>query len=187
VSGGASHRALDKSEGPLATGLLPKRGVIWDAEPMVVVGVISDTHGLLRPDAIQALSRCAFIVHAGDIGSRELLDELRALCPVHAVRGNMDRGAWAAELPVRCIVTAEGRSIMVIHDLEELDLKPETQSLAAVVSGHTHRAHEYRRAGVLYFNPGSAGPRRTALAASVGKLYVTTDRIDAETIDVGQR
>jgi putative phosphoesterase len=155
---------------------------MWDAEPMVVVGVISDTHGLLRPEAIQALSQCAFIVHAGDIGSRELLDELRVLCPVHAVRGNMDRGAWATELPPRAIVTAEGRSIMVIHDLEQLDVRPETLSLAVVVSGHTHRAHEYRRAGILYFNPGSAGPRRTERAASVGRLTVTADRIEAETI-----
>ncbi|MBN1612736.1 MAG: YfcE family phosphodiesterase [Polyangiaceae bacterium] len=154
---------------------------------MVVVGVISDTHGLLRPEAVQALSACAFIVHAGDIGSRELLDELRLLCPVHAVRGNMDRGAWSAELPPRTIVTAEGRSIMVIHDLQELEVRPEMLSLAAVVSGHTHRAHDYRRAGVLYFNPGSAGPRRTELPASVGRLYVTADRIDTETIAVGQR
>lgn len=152
---------------------------------MVVVGVISDTHGLLRPEAIQALSKCALIVHAGDIGSRELLDELGLLCPVHAVRGNTDRGAWAAELPRTRIITAEGHSVLIVHDLEELDVRPETHSIAAVVSGHTHRAHEYRRAGILYFNPGSAGPRRGQLSPTVGRLHVASDRIDPEVVTIG--
>ena len=136
------------------------------------VGVISDTHGLLRPEAIRALRGASVIVHAGDIGGREILDELNAIAPVTAVRGNNDREAWARHLPETAVLETGGARLYVIHDLKALAIDPRAEGFAAVISGHSHQPRSLRRAGVLYFNPGSAGPRRFRLPVSVGTLRV---------------
>ncbi len=136
------------------------------------VGLISDTHGLLRPEAKQALRGVDLIIHAGDIGAPEVLEELRGLAPVRAVRGNNDRGPWARELPETEALELEGASLYVLHDLNELDLDPAAGGFAAVITGHSHRPAMDTRAGVLYINPGSAGPRRFSLPVAVGFLEI---------------
>src|SRR5438093_5313809 len=133
----------------------------------VRIGVIADTHGLLRPEAIAALRGSDFIIHAGDIDEPVILENLSALAPVTAVRGNVDRGPWAKRLPTSDVLEVGGVSIYVIHNLLELDLKPEAAGFAAVVCGHTHVPKQERQNGVLYFNPGSAGPRRFHLPVSM--------------------
>src|SRR5205807_828884 len=130
-----------------------------DAE-MRHIGVISDTHGLLRPQALAALRGSALIIHAGDVGDPAILAALGEIAPVFAVRGNVDRGAWANDLPASELVEFEQHSIYVLHDLGELDLDPASAGLHAVISGHSHRPSIETKRGVLYFNPGSAGPRR---------------------------
>jgi putative phosphoesterase len=136
------------------------------------IGVISDTHGLLRPEALEALGGVDRIVHAGDIGAPEVLAQLAALAPVTAVRGNNDRGAWARRLPRTEALAVGGVRLYVLHDLHELDLEPRAAGFAAVISGHSHRPGQEARGGVLYFNPGSAGPRRFRLPVSIGRLTV---------------
>src|SRR5258705_4137170 len=123
----------------------------------IVIGVISDTHGLLRPEGIDALRGSKHIIHAGDIGASEILDELAAIAPVTAIRGNIDKGAWARRLPETEAVELSGISIYVLHDLAQLDLKPEAAGFTVVVYGHSHSPNQETRRGVLYFNPGSAG------------------------------
>lgn len=140
--------------------------------PSILIGVISDTHGLLRPESIEALRGSDRIIHAGDIGSPEILDRLSTIAPVTAVRGNIDKAAWARKLPETEVLEMGGISIYVLHDLAELDLKPKAAGFAVVVSGHSHVPKQETRDGVLYFNPGSAGPRRFKLPVSVGKLIV---------------
>src|SRR5688572_10972524 len=125
------------------------------------VGVISDTHGLVRPQALAALRGCAAIVHAGDIGQAEVLDTLRELAPVTAIRGNVD--TWASDLPDTAVVTLEGARCYVIHDVKKLALDPRVAGFACVISGHSHVPKAEKRDGVLYLNPGSAGPRRFKL------------------------
>jgi len=142
-----------------------------------VVGLISDTHGLWRPQARDALAGSDLIVHAGDVGSEAVLDALRALAPLAAVRGNNDHGAWAAALPETLVVAAGGIRILVIHDLKELHQEP--GDCRVVVSGHTHRPAKAWRDGSLFINPGSAGPRRFRLPVSVGRLVVDGDAVDA--------
>ena len=139
---------------------------------MTVIGVISDTHGLLRPEAIEALRGAALILHAGDVGAPEILAELRQIAPVTAVRGNVDHGSWASGLAVSEAVEIEGVSIYMLHILAELDLKPEAAGFGVVVYGHSHKPASEMKNGVLYFNPGSAGPRRFKLPVTVGKLVV---------------
>jgi uncharacterized protein len=139
---------------------------------MTVVGVISDTHGLLRPQAVEALRGVSQILHAGDVGAPEVLAELRAIAPVTVVRGNVDRGGWARGIPHDAVVQVEGVSIYMLHILAELDLKPEAAGFAVVVYGHSHVPRSEVKNGVTYFNPGSAGPRRFKLPVSVGKLVV---------------
>jgi uncharacterized protein len=121
------------------------------------IGVISDTHGLLRPQAVAALQGSALIIHAGDVGDPNILDELRKIAPVVAVRGNVDHGAWAVRLPQSEMVEHDGVRLYVLHILEDLDLDPATAGFHAVITGHTHRPKMETRDGVLYFNPGSAG------------------------------
>ena len=140
--------------------------------PSILIGVISDTHGLLRPEAIEALRGSDRVIHAGDIGSPEILDRLSTIAPVTAVRGNIDKAAWARKLPETEVLEMGGISIYVLHDLAELDLKAKAAGFAVVVSGHSHVPKQETRDGVLYFNPGSAGPRRFKLPVSVGKLIV---------------
>jgi len=139
---------------------------------MGVAGLISDTHGLLRPEAQQALAGVDLIIHAGDVGSPEVLEGLARIAPVHAVRGNNDRGGWARPLPETEVVELEGARIYVLHDVSQLDLDPATAGFAVVVAGHSHRPAVQLRRGVLYINPGSAGPRRFSLPVTVGFLAI---------------
>jgi putative phosphoesterase len=147
-----------------------------------LIGVISDTHGLLRPEAVAALSGSDHIIHAGDIGAPEILEELRSMATVTAVRGNVDTAPWARKLPETEVVEIGGVSIYVLHDLAQLDLKPEAAGFAAVASGHSHVPKQETRNGVLYFNAGSAGPRRFKLPVSVGRLIVANGRVRGELI-----
>jgi uncharacterized protein len=151
---------------------------------MTVVGVISDTHGLLRPDAVEALRGVSLILHAGDVGTPEVLAELRKIAPVTAVRGNVDHGSWVAELPTSEVIEVEGVSIYMLHILAELDLKPEAAGFGVVVYGHSHVPSSEVKGGVLYFNPGSAGPRRFKLPVSVGKLVVEGGAVRAEISEI---
>ena len=150
----------------------------------ILIGVISDTHGLLRLEAIEALRGSDHIIHAGDIGAPDILDQLSAIAPVTAVRGNVDKGAWAQKLPETEVVEAGGVSIYVLHDLAQLDLKPKAAGFSAVISGHTHVPKQEMRDGVLYFNPGSAGPRRFKLPVGIGKLFVEDGRVQGELLQL---
>jgi uncharacterized protein len=138
----------------------------------LTVGVISDTHGLLRPEALAALRGADHILHAGDIGAPEILAGLRAIAPVTAVRGNNDGAAWARDIPETAIAELGGARIYLLHDLHLLDLDPRAAGFAVVVSGHSHRPSAEERDGVLYFNPGSAGPRRFTLPIALGRLTI---------------
>jgi putative phosphoesterase len=149
------------------------------------IGVISDTHGLLRPEALTALGGSDRIIHAGDVGAPEILEKLAAIAPVMAIRGNIDKEAWARKLPTTQVVETGGISLYVLHDLAELDLKPEAAGFAAVISGHSHVPKQEMRGGVLYFNPGSAGPRRFKLPVSVGRLVVEEGRVSGEIVLLG--
>lgn len=146
----------------------------------LVVGVISDTHGLLRPGAAAALHGMNHIIHAGDIESEHTLEELRALAPLTAVCGNCDRGPWAKGLPSEAVVELGGCLIAVVHDRTRLSLDPQAAGIAAVVSGHTHIPSCERREGVLYFNPGSAGPRRSGKPIGIGRLTIDQGKISGE-------
>ena len=146
------------------------------------VGLISDTHGLLRDAAVEALRGVDHIVHAGDVGDPWILQRLGALAPVTAVRGNVDNGAWAHELPPSAEVEAGGSWLHVRHILDELDLDPAAAGFAAVIFGHSHRPSVEERRGVLYLNPGSAGPRRFRLPVSVAILDVGPDGLDARIV-----
>ena len=148
------------------------------------MGVISDTHGILRPEAIEALRDSDLIVHAGDVGNPEVLERLRAIAPTIAVRGNVDKGAWARVLPLSEVVEIGELQLYVLHDLSELDLDPKTAELAAVISGHSHRPNAEVRKGVLFLNPGSAGPRRFALPVAVAKLRILGTSLSHELIEL---
>ena len=136
------------------------------------IGVISDTHGLLRPEALRALLGVESIIHAGDVGAPEILEQLRRIAPVFAVRGNVDTQPWAQELPRNSLVEFNGFSFYVLHNLRELDLNPQAAGFDAVVCGHSHKAEQRLEAGVLYLNPGSAGPRRFHLPVTLALLEV---------------
>ena len=146
------------------------------------VGLISDTHGILRPEALAALRGSDFIVHAGDIGRADIVPQLATLAPVTAVRGNNDRGDWAVGLPETTVLRVGGVVIYVIHDLGQLDLDPAAAGIHVVVSGHSHRPGSAERNGVLYINPGSAGPRRFALPVSVGELAIAGRNIRSQLV-----
>jgi uncharacterized protein len=151
---------------------------------MAIVGVISDTHGLLRPEAVAALRGSDFIVHAGDVGRPEILEELRSIGPVTAVRGNVDRGSWARAIPKAEVLEVDGVSIYVLHILNELDLKPEAAGMKVVIYGHSHVPTQETKNGVLYFNPGSAGPRRFKLPVTVGRLIVGSREVRSEFMEL---
>ena len=136
----------------------------------MLIGLISDTHGLLRPEALAALSNVELIIHAGDVGKPGILERLRSIAPVVAVRGNIDKGAWAAALPSSAVAHAGDADLYVLHDVNELDLDPAAAGFAAVVSGHSHQPASCRRSGVLFINPGSAGPRRFKLPITLARL-----------------
>jgi hypothetical protein len=148
------------------------------------IGVISDTHNLLRPEAITALRRNELILHAGDVCRPEILEELSKLAPVLAVRGNNDRGAWARSLPRTRSVELGDRRIVLIHDRKELDFDPVDEGVAAVVSGHSHRGGIERREGVLYLNPGSAGPRRFSLPVTVARITISKTGLRARLLSI---
>jgi hypothetical protein len=147
-----------------------------------LIGVISDTHGLLRPEAVQALAGSELIIHAGDVGSPGILEALQAVAPVQAVRGNTDRGAWARKLPDREVVQVGGVLLYVLHNLYELDLDPVAAGFKAVIYGHSHRPDIDRRQGVLFLNPGSAGPRRFTLPVTVARLHLQGTSLQAEVV-----
>ena len=148
----------------------------------MIIGVISDTHGLLRPEALAALRGSDKIIHAGDVGNPEILKRLEEIAPVTAVRGNIDTAGWAQALPETAVLEADSKQIYVLHDLSQLDLNPKAAGFAAVISGHSHAPLARRENGVLYFNPGSAGPRRFSLPISLGKLIVTGKKIEGNLI-----
>jgi len=145
-----------------------------------IIGVISDTHGLLRPEAIEALRGSAHIIHAGDVGSPEILEKLSSIASVTAVRGNVDKDEWSRELPETQVLELGGVCIYVLHDLAQSDLKPRAAGFAVVISGHSHVPKQEMRDGVLYFNPGSAGPRRFKLPVSVGRIIVENGGVRGE-------
>ena len=159
---------------------------------MRTIAVISDTHGLLREEAVAALEGADMIIHAGDVGGPKILDRLRGLAPVFAVRGNTDGGAFGASLPKSEVVQlrADGSGGLgvlayVVHDLADLDLDPSAAGFAVVISGHSHRPSVETRGGVLYFNPGAAGPRRFDLPVTVGILRVSPEgELDARIVDL---
>lgn len=146
------------------------------------VGLISDTHGLLRPEALDALAGSRYIVHAGDIGHPHVLEELSRLAPVTAVRGNNDTGRWASALRETETLQIEKTRILVIHDIAALGLDPAAAGYDVVVAGHSHRPREELRGGVLFVNPGSAGPRRFKLPVAVAKLRIAQARVRFELI-----
>ena len=150
------------------------------------LGVISDTHGLVRPEALAALAGVERIVHAGDIGAPDVLEALGRIAPVTAVRGNNDRERWAADIPETDVLEIGEVSLYVLHDVHELDLDPRAAGFAAVIAGHSHQPRMEERDGVLYLNPGSAGPRRFKLPISLARLTVTGGRLQAElvTLDI---
>jgi uncharacterized protein len=162
-------------------GLLKgKRPII----PGVRVGVIADTHGLLRPEALEALRGADHIIHAGDVGAPEILEKLSEIAPLTAIRGNIDGEAWARRLAENEVVELGGVSMYVLHDLAKLDLKPEAAGFSVVISGHSHIPKQETRDGVLYFNPGSAGPRRFKLPVCVGRLIVENSGVRGEIVQL---
>ena len=149
------------------------------------IGVISDTHGLLRPEAKQHLSGVAHIIHAGDIGRPEIITALRQIAPVIAIKGNVDTAAWAARYPVTRTIRLGERSIHVLHDIHDLKLDPRARGIDVVISGHSHRARIETVDGVLYLNPGSAGPRRFNLPVTLAMLEVTKGGMRPAIHDLG--
>lgn len=139
---------------------------------------------MLRPEALEALRGSQHIIHAGDIGNPEILEKLAVIAPVTAVRGNIDKATWARKLPETEVVEIRAVSIYVLHDLAQLDLKPEAAGFAAVISGHSHVAKQEVRGNVLYFNPGSAGPKRFKLPVTLGKLILEHGKVRGEIIKI---
>jgi uncharacterized protein len=148
------------------------------------IGIISDTHGLLRPEAERALLGVELILHAGDVGAPEILTRLRAIAPVFAVRGNVDTTPWAADLPPTVVVECCKESLYMLHNLRDLDLKPEAAGFRAVISGHTHRPQQSMQNGVLYLNPGSAGPRRFNLPITLARLRLGKKPLQAQILNL---
>jgi putative phosphoesterase len=149
-----------------------------------IVGVISDTHGLLRKEVIDAFSNCHIILHAGDIGKFEIIEALESLAPVVAVHGNCDRGDLTQEFSETDVAEVGDVSIYIIHNIDELDIVPEVSGFDVVVFGHSHKPAVFRKKNVLYINPGSAGPRRFNLPVGIAKLYIEGKNVEAELIDL---
>lgn len=148
----------------------------------MLVGVISDTHGLLRPEAVAALAGAEHILHAGDVGDARILDALREIAPVTAIRGNVDQWGECAELPAMDVVELDGRLFYLVHSVTDLDINPVVAGVAAVVSGHSHKPSVEVRDGVLYLNPGSAGPRRFNLPVTIAFVTVGEAGVDARIV-----
>ena len=148
------------------------------------IGVISDTHGLLRPEALAALAGSDHILHAGDVGDAPILEALRQIAPVTAIRGNIDRHGDASLLPATEAVELQGRLFYLVHALDDLDLNPVPAQISVVVSGHSHRSSLLWKDGVLYLNPGSAGPRRFKLPISIAVVDISADRLEARLVEL---
>ncbi len=148
------------------------------------VGVLSDTHGLLRPEARAFLVGCDYIIHGGDVGTAAVLQDIAAIAPLTAVRGNVDTGEWARELRDTELVRLGGAFAYVLHDLARLDIDPKVAKVNVVISGHSHQPLIRERDGVLYLNPGSCGPRRFRLPISIGELRITGTRLEARTVEL---
>jgi putative phosphoesterase len=148
------------------------------------VGLISDTHGLLRPEARAFLIGCDYIVHGGDIGEAKILDELAAMAPLIAVKGNNDSDPWAARLPATELIRVGNVFVYVIHNLAELDIDPGAAGIRVIVSGHSHKPMIEERDGILYVNPGSSGPKRFKLPVSVGEIIVSGSAVRARLVDL---
>jgi putative phosphoesterase len=146
------------------------------------VGVIADTHGLLRPEAIEFLRKCNLIVHAGDVGNPDILIALRSIAPTYVIRGNIDKEAWAEELPEKDVLEFEDKFFYLVHSIDDLDLDPAAAKFDAVIFGHSHQPISYKKDGVLYFNPGSAGRRRFKLPVSIGRITINNSRLENEII-----
>ena len=153
-------------------------------ETALTVGLISDTHGLLRPEALAALRGSDFIIHAGDVGDPDILIALARIAPVTVVQGNIDTGAWASGWPHTAVLERGDTRILVIHDIAELDIDPAAAGFRAVVSGHSHRPGIHTRDGVLFVNPGSSGRRRFRLPISLGRLHLADGQVTAELIEL---
>jgi uncharacterized protein len=154
----------------VAENALKKNVQMSDAS---IIGLISDTHGLLRSEALEALRGSDFIIHAGDIGNAIIIERLQMVAPVAAVKGNIDKGTWASELPSSVVVEARSAMIYVLHDIQQLDLDPAAAGFDFVISGHSHKPARTERSGVIYVNPGSAGPRRFQLPIAVARLNLS--------------
>jgi len=146
--------------------------------------LISDTHGLLSEEAVEALRGSELILHAGDVGKPEIIDALRVVAPVVAVRGNVDRDSWASALPATAVAEAESALIYVLHDVKELDLDPVAAGFGVVVSGHSHKPARSQRSGILYINPGSAGPKRFDLPTTVARLDLGASPWKIDFVDI---
>jgi hypothetical protein len=155
---------------------------VFNGHSIKHVGVISDTHGLIREEALVALQGSELIIHAGDIGKPEVLERLRKIAPVHAVRGNNDRDGWASALPLTEVVELGGLYAYLLHDIADLDIDPSAAGMAAVITGHSHKPLAEMRDGVLFLNPGSAGPRRFKLPITVARLHLAGDRLTSEIV-----
>jgi uncharacterized protein len=151
----------------------------------MLVGVISDTHGLLRPEALEALNGVDHILHAGDVGDVGILDKLREIAPVTAIRGNVDTHGDCAELPLTEALELGGCLVYIVHSLEWIDIVPQTAGVGLVVVGHSHEPKVERRDGVMYLNPGSAGPRRFKLPVSVARVRIEGGAVEAEILELG--
>jgi uncharacterized protein len=152
--------------------------------PEIIVGVISDTHGLMRPQAVAALRNSDLIIHAGDVGNPEVITQLAGIAPIHVVRGNVDKGDWAARLPLTELVEVGERQLLVLHEISQLDLDPAHAGFAAVVFGHSHQPLIETRQGVLFINPGSAGPRRFNLPVSIARIAMSGARMRPEIVEL---
>jgi hypothetical protein len=150
----------------------------------MIIGIISDTHGLLRPEAVELLRGSEHIIHAGDIGSPEIVPVLRKIAPVTAIRGNVDTQAWARDFAETEVVELDGIDIYILHDVNAIDLNPKAAGFAAVISGHSHKPKQETKDGVLYFNPGSAGPRRFNLPISVGRMEIVDGKVTVEILEI---
>ncbi len=162
----------------------PHKLALANLEMHRIIGVISDTHGLLRPEALAALRGSDYIIHAGDVGDPLILKKLAEIAPVTAIRGNVDREAWAQKIPATDVLEVGGHSIYVLHNLNDLDLTPEAAGFGVVVYGHSHVARQEKKNGVLYFNPGSAGPRRFRLPVTLGRLLVKHGKTSAQIVEI---
>ena len=148
------------------------------------IGIISDTHGLLRPEAVERLAGVDHILHAGDIGRPDVIENLRKIAPTTAVRGNVDQDAWAATYPLTARVTLGGRCFHVLHNFAELDIDPAAAGIDVIVSGHSHRPRIEAIDGVLYLNPGSAGPRRFSLPIALATLKLSGEQMQPCILDI---